>query len=598
MTRSNSKASLRRSVKRLRWRDRVRENSVVRKFGPISRSSSLNLQTTTIGNGCFSDGEWRECMCQNNCEDANLVRSLRELSRATKPHSQASAPGLKNPSKGNLQGDAGQRHTDVRTGDKYAARGAGRPSDETDRYDHKTHGMQDNRDDNGNQMARLVTHYFTYPPADMSASSDLEDADIRAASVSEEAGLLTWDYDGCADQEAYDPMKAMIPQKSLGLGGDGAEAGDSGGTSGVEAGGGRFPEQVEVSSVSYLSVPDTTSSRRPSTADIVIEKLQMEKVEGGGLSIQGVALASNCHVTLSVFGVFFMVAGVILSYVSYSVNMTVSNVSVRYPVMQTVFKYRVRLNDHLALEASESNEISQDEKAKQLVISERQLCQLENSFTHDNVSTSPMHTAAPAPHQQYPILAVRRNSWWVDPSSVMDPSGDTGRARSARDSAVQCPSPLGESQGGTPPRILTPVPIEMLPDLSEACGDIACFPPSRNPMTPLAGQQQVCPLLESSADSSNSTTDHTVSTFPPLSADPHNTTPLLYSAAQELRTGTFIPSSAGPARSHGALPPNTQIPSIQVTAAAPQNSAGPVLPRLSRHCSTRLDSRPTTAEPR
>ena len=50
-------------------------------------------------------------------------------------------------------------------------------------------------------------------------------------------------------------------------------------------------------------------------------------MEGGGLSIQGVSLASNCHVTLCVFGVFFMLAGVVLSYVSYSVTLGVSSSS-------------------------------------------------------------------------------------------------------------------------------------------------------------------------------------------------------------------------------------------------------------------------------
>lgn len=74
-------------------------------------------------------------------------------------------------------------------------------------------------------------------------------------------------------------------------------------------------------------------------------------------------------------------------------------------------------------------------------------------------------------------------------------------------------------------------------------------------ITPSAGQQQVHPLLEAGYDSS-SANDHRT--------DPHSATPLLSSAAQELRTATLMPSSAAQARTHGALAHNNQIPSIQV----------------------------------
>lgn len=60
-----------------------------------------------------------------------------------------------------------------------------------------------------------------------------------------------------------------------------AEVDVRGGGPGVGAGGQqvgtgrRLPDPVEVSSVTYLSVPETPASRRPSTADLVIEKLQV-----------------------------------------------------------------------------------------------------------------------------------------------------------------------------------------------------------------------------------------------------------------------------------------------------------------------------------
>ncbi|XP_042230190.1 uncharacterized protein LOC121871780 isoform X2 [Homarus americanus] len=428
-------------------------------------------------------------------------------------------------------------------------------------------------------------------------------------------------------------MRAMTPQKSRGIFGEGAaaetEGGQAGGASGLKVEGGGLPEPVEVSSVSYLSVPDTQSTRRPSTADFVIEKLQVEKVEGGGLSIQGVALASNCHVTLCVFGVFFMVAGIILSYVSYSVAMrtggdsgggegkekaeamkgqsdevsSVSQMRMIGPAFLVLGFLMLFLGITLFALAKK---ISHDEKVRQRVLADQQLWQLENSFSYANASTSPLHTAAPAPHQQYPILAVRRSSWWMDPA-VMEGGGtnvygEPATALNDCDTAVPCPSPHRESQGGSSPRVLSPVPLELLPDASDSYKDIACFPPPRSTTTSSATQQQVGSVPEGGKDDTSTATDQRITTtsHAPSSTEMRSTTPLLSSAAQELRTATLLPSSATQVRSHGATTTYnvTQIPCIQVTAAGPQTPTLLALPRLSRHCFTRHDSRPTTADSR
>ena len=55
----------------------------------------------------------------------------------------------------------------------------------------------------------------------------------------------------------------------------GARQALNGGGGGQVGNGRRLHDPVEVSSVTYLSVPETPVTRRPSTADLVIEKLQV-----------------------------------------------------------------------------------------------------------------------------------------------------------------------------------------------------------------------------------------------------------------------------------------------------------------------------------
>lgn len=44
----------------------------------------------------------------------------------------------------------------------------------------------------------------------------------------------------------------------------------------------------------------------------------MERHEGGGLSISGVALSAHCHLTLIICGTFCLLAGIVLTYVAYA----------------------------------------------------------------------------------------------------------------------------------------------------------------------------------------------------------------------------------------------------------------------------------------
>ncbi|KAK8725681.1 hypothetical protein OTU49_010688, partial [Cherax quadricarinatus] len=166
-----------------------------------------------------------------------------------------------------------------------------------------------------------------------------------------------------------------------------------------------------------------------------------------GVSIQGVVLASHCHVTLCVFGVFFIVAGVILSYVSYSVNMQAGEQGsesekqdeVEEDEEEEVQEVTTELTPTGKAEEQQdgkagphhevsrvaqmrvigpaflaagflmlclgvtlfalARKLSHDEKGKQRALADQQLCQLENSFSYANTSSSPMHTSAPAPHQ-------------------------------------------------------------------------------------------------------------------------------------------------------------------------------------------------------
>ena len=45
--------------------------------------------------------------------------------------------------------------------------------------------------------------------------------------------------------------------------------------------------------------------------------VQVERHEGGGLSISGVVLSAHCHLTLIICGVFCLLAGILLTYVGY-----------------------------------------------------------------------------------------------------------------------------------------------------------------------------------------------------------------------------------------------------------------------------------------
>ncbi|XP_064108334.1 uncharacterized protein LOC135216784 isoform X2 [Macrobrachium nipponense] len=340
-------------------------------------------------------------------------------------------------------------------------------------------------------------------------------------------------------------------------------------------------EKAEDSNVSYLTIPNPTAPRRPSTADIFIEKLKVEKVEGGGLSIQGVSLASNCHVTLCVFGTFFLVAGLILSYVSFSV-MSPEEKEERDRILaggtappnprknaSSVTQMRkigpaficiglLMLILGISFYAL-AKKISRDDLAQRKIISQRHLSQLADSFRHRG--TSPMHTIAPAPHEQYPILSVRRNSWWVDPTPVEEPISVDGK-----EIAIQCPSPLGDIQGLISPPPVSPVPSECG---AEPYSDIACFP--HPPVTKTNSD----PSMHSSAShhGRDANSAHVGGHSQPSSASTHG-------------------------RSHSGSA--STVPFIQVTAAQTSFSSANIiqLPRLSRHCSNRTDSRPTTAETR
>ncbi|XP_066977865.1 uncharacterized protein [Macrobrachium rosenbergii] len=351
-------------------------------------------------------------------------------------------------------------------------------------------------------------------------------------------------------------------------------------------------EKTDENNVSYLTIPNPTAPRRPSTADIFIEKLKVEKVEGGGLSIQGVSLASNCHVTLCVFGTFFLVAGLILSYVSFSV-MSPEEKEERDRILaggtappsprknaSSVTQMRkigpaficiglLMLILGISFYAL-ARKISRDDLAQRKLISQRHLNQLAHSFRHRG--TSPMHTIAPAPHEDFnvilnptvsntPILSVRRNSWWVDPTPVEQPLSIDGK-----EIAVQCPSPLGDMQGLISPPAVSPVPSE---GGGEPYNDIACFP--HPPVTKTNSD----PSMHSSAShhGRDANSAHAGGHSQPSSAAAHG-------------------------RSHSGSA--STVPFIQVTAAHSSFSSANIiqLPRLSRHCSNRTDSRPTTAETR
>ncbi|XP_068203976.1 uncharacterized protein [Palaemon carinicauda] len=203
-----------------------------------------------------------------------------------------------------------------------------------------------------------------------------------------------------------------------------------------------------------------------------------------------------------------------------------------------------------------AKKITRDERAHRKALSEHHLNQLAKSFR--NSGSSPMRTIAPAPHEQYPILSVRRNSWWVDPTPVEQPFNPD-----AKEIAIQCPSPHGDIAGLTSPPAKSPVPSE---GGQEPYNDIACFP------TPPVVKMNSDPSMNSSTNSGHETSGgHVSGHSQPSSAAAH---------------GRSLSSSA------------STVPFIQVTAAQASLPASNLvkLPRLSRHCSIRMDSRPTTAE--
>ncbi|XP_045602294.1 uncharacterized protein [Procambarus clarkii] len=625
------------SSERLPLENRVRENSAVLEFGPMSGPSKFDFGWAHK-NHSQEDNRTMTSFIQKVL-DAEVIRDMK-------------SPGEK--SYGNFQDIARRYRIDHPNASEPSYIVVGEEVDKT----------RPGNDSHVSKFEKLVSQHFPHAPDAPVGSGGRRqtEGDVGREAPTLRHATAVQDYSA---GPSYIMMKASAPQKSRGMfdeelveaeadgyGGDGGT--DGGGISSLKTGGGP-PEPVEVTSVSYLSVPDDVSEdRRPSTADIVIEKLRVEKVEGGGLSIQGVVLASHCHVTLCVFGVFFMVAGVILSYVSYSVNMEAGDkagedqeekmqedeagasqeeapgdqqeggktgethevsrvVQMRTigPVFLAVGVLMLFLG--LILFAL-ARKIGHDEKAKQRALADQQLCQLENSFSYANSSSSPLHTAAPAPHQQYPILSVRRNSWWVDPG-MKKAGGVFSNIGTHKDTVLHGPSPLRESES-PPPLIMTPLPLELLPDASDTYNykDIACFPRPTN-MGPLpVTEQQVLPLEEGGADLTTTVasqpeggddlttaTDHpSLSSIPAASCtDWRSTTPLLSCAEQELRTAVLVPSSATLPRTHGTSTMHTssKLPVIQVTEPQPQTPPVPVvLPRLSRHCSTRPDSRPTTAD--
>ncbi|KAK4289257.1 hypothetical protein Pmani_016842 [Petrolisthes manimaculis] len=620
------------------WNDRVRENSVVRTFGPLSGPFNLNIPNVVVPNA--SQEEQGRSMTRQQL--LSVQGHQQQDKDNIEPHTSSLSQVAWAIRLINAINDQ-KLTTRINVSDLAETFALALPS----RYkDQSTQTLDFSNTEatksiydrilipspNSETSGISTTHTSTNPDQDMIRSDDTVGIQVSEPPRSE-AYRTERDNDGDDNKEqrsSNDPIYYVVmphmeelrastqnkSQDALCDGGATAEVQIDGGAGvsldmegeqqqqqqqegGGRVGGGRVvPERVEVSSVSYLSVPETYS-RRPSTADRVIEKLQVEKVEGGGLSIQGVALASNCHVTLCVFGVFFMLAGVILSYVSYNASVKARMGDEDSPkgsteAMSSVSQMRMIGPSFLVLGLLMlglgislfvlAKKISRDEKMKQMVISEQQLFQLENSFCYANTMTTPLHTTAPAPHQQYPILAVRRNSWWMDPS-LQDYSSPVV---DARDSSVQCPSPIGEVVGDTPPRPLTPSPLDLLPDHSGPSADIACFPAAPNP-EPVGDLVTLLPV----ADQDQVTPPRPPLSLPMLVPEPHPSS----SMSSDLRPSTSKSPTGAQGRRSPVLMPfsNTQIPSIQVTAAPP---VGPVLPRLSRHHSSHMDSRPTTADSR
>ncbi|KAF2346773.1 hypothetical protein FHG87_022470, partial [Trinorchestia longiramus] len=113
-------------------------------------------------------------------------------------------------------------------------------------------------------------------------------------------------------------------------------------------------DDVEDEGISFLSVPNVPF-RRPSTADVMIEKFRVERNDGGGLLISGVALSPHCHLTLIICGAFCLLAGSVLTYVAFG---STNNASYRLSSVTTNTSPGPSLeafkSDHRAPEAVES----------------------------------------------------------------------------------------------------------------------------------------------------------------------------------------------------------------------------------------------------
>ncbi|KAB7497626.1 hypothetical protein Anas_06277 [Armadillidium nasatum] len=72
-----------------------------------------------------------------------------------------------------------------------------------------------------------------------------------------------------------------------------------------------------------------------------------------------------------------------------------------------------------------SRKISRNEKEQRLLNSALQLCQLENTFKRSKVqqtNSSNLYTlTAPTQDQSYPVLSLRRGSFWIEPTPVEYP---------------------------------------------------------------------------------------------------------------------------------------------------------------------------------
>ena len=66
-----------------------------------------------------------------------------------------------------------------------------------------------------------------------------------------------------------------------------------------------------------FSFDDLVPSVRPSTASSLIQRLHVEKQGEEGMAIKGVFVATNCYIIILVMSGFFLVAGIVLTVISY-----------------------------------------------------------------------------------------------------------------------------------------------------------------------------------------------------------------------------------------------------------------------------------------